>query len=102
MMGFMCSAPPSPPLIVHPKVGESLRGLRGLASGNGGREFPPFLPKEVENIKDPFARSLAQRIVRLPVQVFSKFCMMEVKTSSLLLFHSSVSAFFVRRKVRLF
>lgn len=32
--------------------------------------FPSFLPKEVEKIKDPFARSLAQRIQRLPVQVY--------------------------------
>ncbi|KAJ0038588.1 hypothetical protein Pint_23492 [Pistacia integerrima] len=32
-------------------------------------KFPSFLPKEVENIKDPFARKLAARIERLPVQV---------------------------------
>lgn len=31
--------------------------------------FPSFLPKEVENIKDPFARKLATRIVRLPVSL---------------------------------
>ena len=31
--------------------------------------FPAFLPKEVHEIKDPFARTLAQRIQRLPVQV---------------------------------
>lgn len=31
--------------------------------------FPPFLPKQVEKIKDPFARKLAARIERLPVQV---------------------------------
>ncbi|CAN1848091.1 Uncharacterized hydrolase YugF [Linum perenne] len=31
--------------------------------------FPEFLPKEVDNIRDPFARSLAQRIQRLPVQM---------------------------------
>lgn len=29
--------------------------------------FPSFLPKEVEKIKDPFARKLASRIERLPV-----------------------------------
>ncbi|XP_050117262.1 uncharacterized protein LOC126594997 [Malus sylvestris] len=29
--------------------------------------FPSFLPKEVEKIKDPFARKLAARIERLPV-----------------------------------
>ncbi|KAJ6753057.1 HYDROLASE [Salix koriyanagi] len=31
--------------------------------------FPSFLPKEVEKIKDPFARSLSKRMQRLPVQV---------------------------------
>uniref|UniRef100_A0A7C9DGK3 AB hydrolase-1 domain-containing protein n=1 Tax=Opuntia streptacantha TaxID=393608 RepID=A0A7C9DGK3_OPUST len=31
--------------------------------------FPSFLPADVENIKDTFARDLAQRIERLPVQV---------------------------------
>ncbi|XP_073301316.1 alpha/beta hydrolase domain-containing protein VTE7-like isoform X3 [Primulina huaijiensis] len=34
-------------------------------------EFPAFLPKEVENIKDQFARNLASRIDRLPVPVSS-------------------------------
>ncbi|XP_031268494.1 uncharacterized protein LOC116126964 [Pistacia vera] len=44
----------------------------------GGDGFPSFLPKEVEKIKDPFARSLAQRIQRLPVQQteFSGSCIM--------------------------
>ena len=31
--------------------------------------FPSFLPKQVENIKDTFARKLATRIDRLPVPV---------------------------------
>ncbi|XP_042453270.1 uncharacterized hydrolase YugF-like isoform X1 [Zingiber officinale] len=35
------------------------------ASANG---FPSFLPKEVEKLRDPFARDMAKRIVRLPVQ----------------------------------
>ncbi|KAL2542890.1 alpha/beta-Hydrolases superfamily protein [Abeliophyllum distichum] len=40
-------------------------------------EFPSFLPKEVENINDPCARTLASRIERLPVHVnFSKSCIM--------------------------
>ncbi|KAH9607006.1 hypothetical protein KSS87_013781 [Heliosperma pusillum] len=30
--------------------------------------FPSFLPKEIDNIKDPFALNLAKRIERLPVQ----------------------------------
>ncbi|XP_031106528.1 uncharacterized protein LOC116011146 [Ipomoea triloba] len=39
--------------------------------------FPSFLPKEVHKIKDPFARTLAQRIQRLPVQVgLSEGCIM--------------------------
>lgn len=64
------SSPPSPPPMIQ--VG-SLRGRRDLAGGSG---FPAFLPKEVENIKDPYARALAQRIERLPVRVnFSTFCM---------------------------
>ncbi|PNX63212.1 alpha/beta fold hydrolase, partial [Trifolium pratense] len=29
--------------------------------------FPSFLPKDVNTIKDPFARTLATRIQRLPV-----------------------------------
>lgn len=37
----------------------------------GGNGFPSFLPKQVENIKDPFARKLATRIERLPVQISS-------------------------------
>ena len=36
-----------------------------------GSEFPPFLPKEVEKIRDPPARELAKRIQRLPVNVRS-------------------------------
>ncbi|KAK1437704.1 hypothetical protein QVD17_03500 [Tagetes erecta] len=39
--------------------------------------FPPFLPKEVEKVKDPFARKLASRIERLPVQLsISNNCIM--------------------------
>ncbi|XP_054823702.1 alpha/beta hydrolase domain-containing protein VTE7-like isoform X2 [Prosopis cineraria] len=41
-----------------------LRRFRVVADG-----FPSFLPKEVEKIKDPFARNLAKRIQRLPVPV---------------------------------
>ncbi|KAK9105199.1 hypothetical protein Scep_022043 [Stephania cephalantha] len=31
--------------------------------------FPSFLPNEVQKLKDPFARKLAKRIERIPVQV---------------------------------
>ncbi|KAL9999849.1 putative hydrolase [Helianthus debilis subsp. tardiflorus] len=45
------------------------------ASAEGG--FPPFLPKQVEKVKDPFARNLASRIQRLPVQLsISNNCIM--------------------------
>ncbi|OVA00797.1 Alpha/beta hydrolase fold-1 [Macleaya cordata] len=42
----------------------NFRGFRVSADG-----FPSFLPKEVERIKDPYARKLAKRIERLPVQI---------------------------------
>ncbi|XP_055809939.1 alpha/beta hydrolase domain-containing protein VTE7-like isoform X2 [Solanum dulcamara] len=38
-------------------------------------EFPDFLPKQVEKIKDPYARKLASRIDRIPVNL-SKGCVM--------------------------
>ncbi|XP_057481184.1 alpha/beta hydrolase domain-containing protein VTE7-like [Actinidia eriantha] len=51
-------------------------GTRHRCCSGGGR-FPAFLPKEVHEIKDPFARTLAQRIQRLPVQTgFSESCIM--------------------------
>ncbi|XP_028082547.1 uncharacterized protein LOC114283860 isoform X4 [Camellia sinensis] len=36
---------------------------------SGEEAFPSFLPREVHKIKDPFARNLATRIHRLPLQV---------------------------------
>lgn len=58
------------------KLGNLRRDFRvfsfgAYSNGNGNDDgvFPSFLPKQIENIKDPFARSLAQRIQRLPVQV---------------------------------
>uniref|UniRef100_A0A6N2LVD4 Uncharacterized protein n=1 Tax=Salix viminalis TaxID=40686 RepID=A0A6N2LVD4_SALVM len=49
----------------------------GGGGGGGDAQFPSFLPKEVEKIKDPFARSLAKRIERLPVQIgYSESCIM--------------------------
>lgn len=60
MMGFlkMVTPPASPP------AKRSRRQRRVMANGDG---FPVFLPEEVKDIKDPFARALAQRIVRIPV-----------------------------------
>nr|XP_004239058.1 uncharacterized protein LOC101245164 isoform X1 [Solanum lycopersicum] len=34
-----------------------------------GCEFPDFLPKQVEKIKDPYARNMASRIERIPVNL---------------------------------
>ncbi|CAI0463120.1 unnamed protein product [Linum tenue] len=42
-----------------------------VSSAVEGLGFPAFLPKEVENIKDPSARKLASRIQRLQVTVGS-------------------------------
>ncbi|KAK0573235.1 hypothetical protein LWI29_004672 [Acer saccharum] len=40
-------------------------------------KFPSFLPKQVDNIKDSFARKLASKIERLPVHVgFTENCIM--------------------------
>ncbi|KAM1296846.1 hypothetical protein ACFX2I_023644 [Malus domestica] len=78
MMPLMwCSAPLSPPpeavvgTLMAKKDG-SFRSvvinMRGAGTNNG---FPSFLPKEVEKIKDPYARTLAQRMERLPVPIAS-------------------------------
>ncbi|KAG2307987.1 hypothetical protein Bca4012_083064 [Brassica carinata] len=60
---MMCSlkmVSPRPPSNIF----ERQRQRQITANGDG---FPTFLPKEVKDIKDPFARTLAQRIVRIPV-----------------------------------
>ncbi|XP_057482105.1 alpha/beta hydrolase domain-containing protein VTE7 isoform X4 [Actinidia eriantha] len=58
--------------------------------------FPSFIPREVEQIKDPFARNLASRIERLPVQVsflegsIMSSCvkpMLQTNTSPVILLH---------------
>lgn len=53
---------PRPPTTIFGR--QRQRQLLITANGDG---FPTFLPKEVKDIKDPFARALAQRIVRIPV-----------------------------------
>ena len=52
-------------------------GVKMVGDGGGNNGFPTFLPKEVEKIKDPFARNLARRIKRLFVQIgyFESFVM---------------------------
>ncbi|KAG6660197.1 uncharacterized hydrolase YugF isoform X3 [Carya illinoinensis] len=77
----------SPPIPAQTRVAtmaekcESLSRVLACKTGGGGggtgAGFPSFLPKEVEKIKDPFARTLAQRIERLPVQIgISESCIM--------------------------
>ena len=78
MVGFTLiwassSVSPPPMAMIVTKKGGSLRGFRNN-DGGGGDGFPSFLPKEVQNIRDPYARTLAQRIVRLPVKVMSFLC----------------------------
>ncbi|CAG7906779.1 unnamed protein product [Brassica rapa] len=52
--------------MVSPRPPTTLFGLQRQITANGDG-FPTFLPKEVKDIKDPFARALAQKIVRIPV-----------------------------------
>ncbi|XP_043706995.1 protein ABHD14B isoform X5 [Telopea speciosissima] len=64
----------TPPIQFSRKCRSSRGGFGVWADG-----FPSFLPKEVEEIKDPFARKLAKRIERLPVQLqvgMSEKCIM--------------------------
>ncbi|KAL2499875.1 alpha/beta-Hydrolases superfamily protein [Abeliophyllum distichum] len=58
------------------ELGFRLSGGRGgCVRGDGG--FPSFLPKEIQHIRDPSARTLAQRIQRVPVQMgYSENCIM--------------------------
>ncbi|XP_022955466.1 uncharacterized protein LOC111457484 [Cucurbita moschata] len=42
-------------------------GLGGVLSDGNSGAFPSFLPKEVGKIKDPFARTMARKIERLPM-----------------------------------
>ncbi|WCJ25590.1 alpha/beta-Hydrolases superfamily protein [Euphorbia peplus] len=60
-----------------PMMKLKLEGLHVTLSSNSGRNgFPSFLPKDIHKIKDPFARSLATRIQRLPVQISPENCIM--------------------------
>ncbi|CAK9324965.1 unnamed protein product [Citrullus colocynthis] len=45
-------------------------GLGGLFSDANSGAFPSFLPKEVAKINDPFARTMARKIERLPMMLF--------------------------------
>ncbi|PPR89907.1 hypothetical protein GOBAR_AA30780 [Gossypium barbadense] len=62
--------PPTLTGITVTKKCERFNGVfKVVGDGGGDNGFPPFLPKEIEKIKDPFARNLARRIKRLPVQI---------------------------------
>uniref|UniRef100_A0A7N2KZ44 AB hydrolase-1 domain-containing protein n=2 Tax=Quercus lobata TaxID=97700 RepID=A0A7N2KZ44_QUELO len=84
IMAVKLGSSPLPPPLMGMTVAKKRGSVRvllgcnktGADTGSAGG-FPSFLPKEVEKIKDPFARSLAQRIERLPVKVgFSESCIM--------------------------
>ncbi|KAF4376012.1 hypothetical protein G4B88_029376 [Cannabis sativa] len=66
---WVCSVPSQTfmSVIISNKC-KSFKGLmnNGIGGCNG---FPSFLPKEASLIKDPYARALARRIQRLPVQL---------------------------------
>uniref|UniRef100_A0A2N9IMR9 AB hydrolase-1 domain-containing protein n=1 Tax=Fagus sylvatica TaxID=28930 RepID=A0A2N9IMR9_FAGSY len=79
MIAVKFGSPPAPAMGVT--VANKCGSLTVLACNTGiagtGTGFPSFLPKEVHKIKDPFARTLAQRIERLPVHVgFTESCIM--------------------------
>lgn len=93
------SLSPAMGMTARKRVGESKSGFKVVGVGGAaGCEFPSFLPKEVENIKDSFARNLAQRIRRLPVKGESAdYCIMSScvqpyirseETSPVVLLHS--------------
>ncbi|XP_030485192.2 alpha/beta hydrolase domain-containing protein VTE7 [Cannabis sativa] len=66
---WVCSVPSQTfmSVIISNKC-KSFKGLMNTGIG-GCNGFPSFLPKEVSLIKDPYARALARRIQRLPVQL---------------------------------
>ncbi|KAF5748928.1 monoacylglycerol lipase ABHD6 [Tripterygium wilfordii] len=71
-MALIWGFPPPPPMSVKcVRSGARFKVMAADGGGDGG--FPSFLPKEVEKIRDPFARNLAQRIERLPVQMQSGY-----------------------------
>lgn len=78
-MALKWGSPPATPM--GAKVGKRCERFKAFGlvkvtadgGGGGGGEFPSFLPKEIAKIRDPFARNLAQRIVRLPVKVLLAF-----------------------------
>ncbi|KAK6133762.1 hypothetical protein DH2020_032473 [Rehmannia glutinosa] len=94
-------SPVAPPILGPKSTGKlmnhrSNRKLNFKVLATMASEFPAFLPKEVENIKEPVARKLASRIERLPVPLsLSKTSIMsscvkpktQLDTSPLVLLH---------------
>ncbi|CAA0833054.1 alpha/beta-Hydrolases superfamily protein [Striga hermonthica] len=67
----------APPIFLHAGKCTAVRSNGKHNFRVSAAEFPAFLPKEVESVKDPFARTLASRIERLPVHLnLSKTCLM--------------------------
>nr|POF11372.1 trna wybutosine-synthesizing protein 2/3/4 [Quercus suber] len=69
IVAIRCSIRLEVPLGTTESVMVSLEFVRGGTVCFAELSFPSFLPKQVENIKDTFARKLATRIDRLPVPV---------------------------------
>ncbi|KAG6396590.1 hypothetical protein SASPL_142742 [Salvia splendens] len=68
---LLAGAALSPPL-VGPKFAAEFRlhyNSKRQSFITSATNFPAFLPKEINNITDPFARKLASRIERLPVDL---------------------------------
>lgn len=73
---MLIAGPSVPPPILGPKSNEKFMHHRPKKKHNFkilASEFPAFLPKELENIKDPLARKIASRIERLSVHVRFQF-----------------------------
>ncbi|GAV57430.1 Abhydrolase_6 domain-containing protein [Cephalotus follicularis] len=82
----------TPPLLSKCSSSRTQWRLKVMADDDA---FPSFLPKQVEKIKDPFARRLAKRIERLPVSFSGNRIMsscikplIESKKSPVVLLHS--------------
>ncbi|CAL5430790.1 unnamed protein product [Camellia sinensis] len=71
MLGITTTTALSPMGVVGMGMGfaAATAKLQSRLRVSGEEAFPSFLPREVHKIKDPFARNLATRIHRLPLQV---------------------------------
>lgn len=67
LMSLAAGAAAATPMSSGRHASRCCTGRPGIAVS--ASEFPSFLPKQVENVKDLFARKMASRIQRLPVEV---------------------------------